>query len=329
MNTTLGFRSGELSIDAKEVFPGTSCDLAHTGACYTSGRLEPEGSLLVTAPRGKTSGVVVSDLDGTLLDSENYSFDDARPALAALREGQVPVILVSSKTRAEIEPLREALELEDPFVVENGGAAYVPRGTFNEEIGALDASGRYDVVRWGTPYDEVVAVLDEAKEATGASLRGFHEMEAEDVAALTGLSLYEARRAKEREFDEPFLVDGEEDQRSKKALEILEAKGLTVTRGGRFYHAMGGCDKGKAVRELLRFYRGSGKSWVSAGLGDAQNDLPFLREVDRPYIVAGVKGHDPTLIEALPEARRVAPAPRGWAEAVVDFLSWLDRGASA
>ena len=35
------------------------------------------------------------------------------------------------------------------------------------------------------------------------------------------------------------------------------------------------------------------------------------------------------LIEALPEARRVAPAPRGWLEAVVDFLSLIDRGDSA
>ncbi len=281
------------------------------------------------ASRGKSSGVVVSDLDGTLLDRESYSFDDARPALAALRESRVPLILVSSKTRAEIEPLREALELEDPFVVENGGAAYVPRGTFEEDVGTPDTSGQYGVVRWGTPYDEVVSALDEAKEATGASLRGFHDLDAEDVATLAGLSIYEARRAKEREFDEPFLVDGVEDERSRKAMEMLEAKGLNVTRGGRFYHAMGDCDKGRAVRELLRLYRGSGKSWVSAGLGDAENDLPFLREVDRAYVVAGSEGHDPALMEALPEARPVAPAPRGWAEAVVDFLSWLDRGASA
>ena len=281
------------------------------------------------APRGKTSGVVVSDLDGTLLDSENYSFDDARSALAALREGRVPVILVSSKTRAEIEPLREALELKDPFVVENGGAAYVPRGTFSGEVGAPDASGRYDVVRWGTPYDEVVAAFDEAKRATGASLRGFHEIEAEDLAALTGLFPLRSPAGEGKRVRRAFFDDGEEDQRSRKAMEMLEANGLNVTRGGRFYHAMGGCDKGRAVRELLRLYRGSGKSWVSAGLGDAENDLPFLREVDRAYVVAGVEGHDPTLIEALPEAHRVAPAPRGWAEAVVDFLSWLDRGASA
>ncbi len=73
----------------------------------------------MTSSRG--TAVVVSDLDGTLLHRETYSFDEALPGIASLKERAIPVILVSSKTRAEIEPIREALGLEDPFVVENGG----------------------------------------------------------------------------------------------------------------------------------------------------------------------------------------------------------------
>jgi mannosyl-3-phosphoglycerate phosphatase len=140
------------------------------------------------------------------------------------------------------------------------------------------------------------------------------------VATLTGLSVYEARRAKEREFDEPFWVEGDDDSRSWKAVELLEAGGLTVARGGRFFHVMGDCDKGRAVRELLRLYRNAFGRVAAGGLGDADNDLPFLREVDRAYVIAG----DPNLMQALPEARGVGPGPRGWAEAVTGFLSWLE-----
>ena len=140
------------------------------------------------------------------------------------------------------------------------------------------------------------------------------------MARRTGLNLEEARLSSEREYDEPFWVEGEEGKRSRKALELLEARGLTVTRGGRFYHLMGGCDKGKAVREVLRLYGGC----PSAGLGDAKNDLPFLLAVDRAYIVARPDGrHDPALVEAVRDAGKVGPAPGGWAEAVKDFLSWL------
>ena len=273
----------------------------------------------------RATALVVSDLDGTLLHQETYSFDEALPGIASLKERQIPVILVSSKTRAEIEPIREALGLEDPFVVENGGAAYIPRGAFEAAVGVRDSSGRYDVVRWGTPYEQVVATLEDVRKTTGTPLTGFHDVDAERVASVTGLSLYEARRAKEREFDEPFWIEEEDDPRSRKALEMLASGSLTVTRGGRFYHVMGGCDKGRAVRELLRLYRSGGGEVASAGVGDAENDLPFLREVDRAYVVASNGDDTAALRRALPEATEVGPAPAGWMEAITDFLSWLDR----
>ena len=66
--------------------------------------------------------VVFSDLDGTLLDHYTYSFEDARPALGRLRAAGVPLVLCTSKTRAEIAPLRDALRNTHPFISENGGA---------------------------------------------------------------------------------------------------------------------------------------------------------------------------------------------------------------
>ncbi len=69
-------------------------------------------------------GLVATDLDGTLLDRETYDFAPARPALDALRERGVPLVLVSSKTRAEMEPLAEASApgaRRAGSVVENGG----------------------------------------------------------------------------------------------------------------------------------------------------------------------------------------------------------------
>jgi predicted mannosyl-3-phosphoglycerate phosphatase (HAD superfamily) len=78
---------------------------------------------------------------------------------------------------------------------------------------------------------------------------------------------------------------------------------------------------------LLRLYRSRGDGVASAGLGDAENDLSFLRQVDRAYIVASSSDSTAELKRALPEAKTVGPAPVGWAEAVTDFLAWLDRPA--
>ena len=53
--------------------------------------------------------VIFTDLDGTLLDHETYSWATAEPALKRLRKEGVPLIMVSSKTRLEIEVLRDQM----------------------------------------------------------------------------------------------------------------------------------------------------------------------------------------------------------------------------
>lgn len=50
--------------------------------------------------------LVFTDLDGTLLDHETYSFEAARTTLERLEKLSVPVVFNSSKTAAELLPLR-------------------------------------------------------------------------------------------------------------------------------------------------------------------------------------------------------------------------------
>ena len=66
--------------------------------------------------------MVFTDLDGSLMDHETYAFDEALPALEALAQGDIPVIVVSSKTRAEIIPLVSQLKLTGPIIAENGAS---------------------------------------------------------------------------------------------------------------------------------------------------------------------------------------------------------------
>jgi len=54
--------------------------------------------------------LVFTDLDGTLLTHEGYSWQPAAPALERLRQLDIPLILNSSKTAAEIAALREELD---------------------------------------------------------------------------------------------------------------------------------------------------------------------------------------------------------------------------
>ncbi len=53
--------------------------------------------------------IIFTDLDGTLLDAANYSHAKAQPALGQIEASGTPLVLCSSKTRAEIDIYRKRL----------------------------------------------------------------------------------------------------------------------------------------------------------------------------------------------------------------------------
>jgi mannosyl-3-phosphoglycerate phosphatase len=70
--------------------------------------------------------ILFSDLDGTLLDHDDYRWQAAGPALDRLKAARIPLVLNSSKTMAEIRALRDELGNTDPFIVENGAESVAP-----------------------------------------------------------------------------------------------------------------------------------------------------------------------------------------------------------
>jgi mannosyl-3-phosphoglycerate phosphatase len=259
--------------------------------------------------------VVFTDLDGTLLDEETYAFDAAREALLALGERRIPVVLCSSKTRAEMRPLARLLGVDAPLIVENGGA--VVAGT-----PPPDARWRREGDDWllelGTPRAALLRALAEIAREAGAEVRSFAQLSVHEVSRLTGLTAAAADLARQREYDEPFLVAREQVARVASA---AQRRGLRVTRGGRFHHLTGPVDKGRAVKEVRALYAADPPP-ATLGLGDSANDLSFLSAVDRAVVVPRPGGRiDPDLAASLPGAERApAPGPAGWNAAVLAVL---------
>jgi mannosyl-3-phosphoglycerate phosphatase len=267
--------------------------------------------------------LVVTDLDGTLLDEETYDVAPARPGLEALRERRLSLVLCSSKTRAEMESLAEELGFPRLLIVENGGALVVPAGWLPALPPGARRDGKQVVVALGTPRTVLVEALPEVAGEAGVAVRGFATMTAEDVAGLTGLGRVAAERALQRQWDEPFVVEGDPGPEVDAELQAAaRRRGLRVTCGGRFRHLTGSADKGQAVRSLMRLlpHDPHGRT---VGLGDAANDLPMLQAVDRPIVMPGKDGTiDAALISALPRAERAPePGPAGWARAVLAVLA--------
>jgi mannosyl-3-phosphoglycerate phosphatase len=248
--------------------------------------------------------VVFTDLDGTLLDRDTYSYAQAEPAMAHLRSIGVPVVLVTSKTRAEVAALRARMGNTDPFIVENGAAVVIP-GAADLVLGSTSAAAR--------------EALREAAARSGVRVRGFGEMSVAEIAERTGLAAEVAELASRRFFGEPFVIlEGEAGRLEGE----LEALGFQMTRGGRFFHVLGGCDKGRAV-EALTEYLGDRDS---IGLGDAPNDIGFLRVVRQAVLIPSE--HLERMREALPAALIAGErGPAGWNEAIFRLIKYHRAGS--
>lgn len=261
--------------------------------------------------------IVVTDLDGTLLDEETYSFEDALPAITLLKNKSVPLVFCSSKTRSEVEFWRKKIGNNDPFVIENGAAVYIPAGCFGFPVANSRRRGGYDVLQLGTEYFELVTSLQKASAQSKCRVRGFHQMSTSEVSELCGLSPEVAELAKEREFDEPFVIL--DPDREAELVAAIEAAGKHFTRGGRFCHIVGNNDKGLALQHLLELYRRVDPRLCTIGLGDGSNDIPLLNSVNWPILIRG-RWLD-RLQAAVPNGRPTrSQGPAGWSEAITAIL---------
>ncbi|MGF1460301.1 MAG: HAD-IIB family hydrolase [Leptolyngbyaceae cyanobacterium] len=265
--------------------------------------------------------LLFTDLDGTLLNGKSYAYQAALPVLATLKQRHIPVIPVTSKTRAEVETLIQEIELMDPFVVENGSAIYIPRANCPFALPEGDDIGPYRVVVLGVAYVMARAGLKAIAQELGRPLKGFGDMSADQVQQLTGLSAKDAHQAKMREFSEPFLTP--KNTSADRLTTAVESMGFKVVVGDRFSHLIGGnAGKGLAVHRLVELYTPTftqGDSVITIGLGNSPNDLDMLENVDRPIVLPGAQGPHERLAErGWPIAPQ--PAPEGWAIAVQTLL---------
>ncbi|MBS1786263.1 MAG: HAD-IIB family hydrolase [Acidobacteria bacterium] len=268
--------------------------------------------------------LIYTDLDGTLLDHKTYSFAESLPALAAAQDRGIPVIFCSSKTRSEIEHLRRQTQVKAPFIIENGGAVIIPAGYFPFFTAEQTQTG-HPTLAFGTPYQTLVSKMQELQSAFPGRIVSFYEMTEEEVARDCSLTLEEARRAKQREFDEPFRLVNSDADMVIRITDTIRQLGLFCSQGGRFYHLHGHNDKGAAVRILTHLFQQAYGDVFTVALGDSLNDLPMLASVDYPILVKKPSGkHDATLIKLLPNVHLAdGIGPKGWREAVTDLLDIL------
>lgn len=265
--------------------------------------------------------IIFTDLDGTLLDHDTYDFRPAAQALSRVKQHKIPLIISSSKTFAEILPLRKTLDISDPFIAENGSLIAIPDGYFTNKPNPESAPEKeivsgMELIRLGGHRGQIVDLLNSLRTDKGFRFRGFSDMSDNELSKQTGLTIDQAKLANQRLCTEPIIWEDSDTAWSKFSY-TLKKHGYHWVQGGRFISISKPFDKKDGIIKIIQGFKAAGHHHIKTiGLGDSPNDLGMLEMMDIAVVIRSKRSEmmKPELPDTIIRTRQSGPA--GWQESM-------------
>lgn len=261
--------------------------------------------------------LIVSDLDGTLLEHHSYRWEAASPWISVLRQHEIPLILCSAKSAAEIIDWQNEFSLTgQAFIAENGAVIQLDSRWSDSEA--------YPRLLTGMRHEELFSVLNKLRQKFGFKFTCFADVDENTLCELTGLTRKQASLARLSEASET-LIWRDSDEMMAAFRDQLAMLGLMLLQGGRFWHVLDmQAGKDKALHWLQQqFLQRDGKRRITIGLGDSPGDASLLDSVDFAVIVKGYSRQPLMLKNDNPQRvyRSQHYGPEGWKDGLDHFIT--------
>lgn len=264
--------------------------------------------------------MVVTDLDGTLLDHYSYDFKPAMSVVSSLKRAGIPLVFNSSKTHAEMRYLQDQMGLLDPMICENGSAIYLPKDRFRTAQSAWEDHGDFWRISLAKPREHWLRILAEYPDQ--GSILSFSTMGIQGVMNTTGLDWAGSERASQREYTEPLMPPANNEIKQD-LITYLNGNGALVQQGGRFMTVGDSVDKGQAMETLACFWRQEyGLPVRTLALGDGLNDVAMLEKANRSVWIRSPVNPIPDFVKRRNWHITQECGPKAWAAAT---QMWLEQ----
>jgi D-glycerate 3-kinase len=260
--------------------------------------------------------IIFTDLDGTLLDHTDYNTSNVSELLQQLQSAHIPVVFNTSKTFCEVVEIKNELNIQQPFIVENGAAVFIPQNYFElKPIGCKEVGG-YWCYALASPLSSLLSDLDTLDAQYKAHYKLFSELSSEQISELTGLNNAQARRAQTRDYSDPLYWYGS-DELLNTFVSDVTTLGYDIKIGGRFIHIAKNTDKSAAQQWLVKqFTQHFRKPLTVIALGDSDNDKQMLEHADIAIIINNPSSKKPVKLSHNKARYSQSPAPQGWIEEI-------------
>ena len=251
--------------------------------------------------------LIFTDLDGTLLDRDNFKFDKVINYVRELIQKDIHIIPNSSKTLGEINNFNLELDEDLPFIVENGAAIYklnLINSSFPEKISLSRETSEISKI-----FEKKVSIKFRSK------CSFINKLSIDKQEKILGLSKQKIRFALNREYTIPLLFDGSKNEKTSFFKSVSDA-GLSLQEGGRVINLCDKVSKAQAMKKVIKIFKKIVKEeLITIGVGDNFNDLEMLKNSDIPCLVF----NDKFTMEKININNCLVskkPAPEGWEEVV-------------
>ncbi len=267
------------------------------------------------------SRLILSDVDGTLLDEQGAIPSEWDAMRAALEPGDL-FVLVSSRTTTELLEVQELLGIQGPLVSENGSMVVLGSEWPGVLAGRVEQVGDRSlrVLALGSRRPTLMTMMRDVAATCNLSLTSTEDpgFLADPGAAAPGrIVLLDDAATRHRSL----LAQVVSTRRQRDELEsALAARGLAMVSGGRWRVIQCGSNKGiggSVLRNMLHAQRC--RPQVIA-IGDHANDRALLSLADVRFAVRRPDGGvHPSLADLPGVLVPDAPGPEAWGE-IARFL---------
>lgn len=264
--------------------------------------------------------IIFSDLDGSFLNEDNFTYGNNVELVKKLLREDNFIVFNSSKTYIEIKEFLEDINIDLPFICENGGGIYAPKDIFPKNHRYRDRFciiNESDRIKNNNKFD-----FEEIKKIFSNKVIFLKDLSVGEQIKLSGLDKKKLLSAMNREFTEIVIMNSCENIQ-KDFITYLNIRNLNISKGGRFHHISSKFNKGQAmlrlVNEFKKYY--SNIEYITIAIGDSNNDLEMLNAADFSCLIKNRSNNE--LVKQIDCSNLYISknsAPYAWEEYIENYL---------